>query len=120
MVFFSWQKTRPSGEHWSLIESGLEKAAIDVGRQLDLEVEVTRDSQGVAGSPLIFDEIKAKLDRCDVAVFDLTNVGTLENQRPCPNPNVLVELGYALHRLPTERILLVMNTVHVSVRPIAP
>ena len=42
-------------------------------------------------------------------------MGTLENQRPCPNPNVLVELGYALHRLPTERILLVMNTVHGGV-----
>lgn len=115
MVFFSWQKTRPSSEHWSLIESGLEKAAVDVGRQLDLEVEITRDSQGVPGAPLIFDEIKAKLDRCDVAVFDLTNVGKLVNERACPNPNVLVELGYALHRLPTERIVLVMNTEYGGV-----
>lgn len=71
---------------------------------------VESDTQGVAGAPDIAATIFAKIDRSDIFVADVSIIGTLAADRPSPNPNVLIELGYAKRALGLDRVILVCNT----------
>jgi hypothetical protein len=51
-----------------------------------------------------------KIDAASVFVPDLTFVGTRRDGRPTPNPNVLIEYGWALKSLTYYLIIPVMNT----------
>jgi hypothetical protein len=53
-----------------------------------------------------------KIDSAAVFVPDLTFVGTRRDQRPTPNPNVLIEYGWALKTLGHGRVVGVMNTAY--------
>jgi hypothetical protein len=70
---------------------------------------VDRDTQGVPGVPPIVDTIFTKIDAARIFVPDLTFVGKRIDGRPTPNPNVLVEYGWALKALGYTRIVPVMN-----------
>lgn len=109
-VFYSWQSDLPNATNRGLIERALQEAAKAITADDSIEVEpvIERDTQAVPGAPQIADTIFAKIAAADVLVCDVslvTNAG-----RPSPNPNVLIELGYGLHALGWERILLVLNT----------
>ena len=67
-----------------------------------------RDTQGVPGSPDIASTIFAKITAADVFVADISIIGASQS-RPTPNPNVLIELGYALKAMGHERVILVFN-----------
>lgn len=75
-----------------------------------VEPVIDRDTQNVPGAPDIGATILAKIDAAAVFVADVTIVGNTVTGKPAPNPNVLVELGYALKTLGWSRILLVQNT----------
>ena len=70
----------------------------------DATVELDKDTQGIAGSPPIAETILQKVEDCAVFVADLSFVGesksgfsnTSGKPRQFPNPNVLIEYGYAL------------------------
>jgi hypothetical protein len=78
----------------------------------EIEPVVDRDTAKVPGSPDIGQTIFAKIDRAAVFVCDVSIVNQArgEGDRPTPNPNVLVELGYASKSLGWERAIMVMNT----------
>ncbi len=86
----------------------------------DLEVEeplrdalqVDKDTTGVPGSPPIFQTILAKIDKASVFLADLTFSGLRPDDRPTPNPNVLIEYGWALRALGHPQVLGVMNTAY--------
>lgn len=63
----------------------------------------------MAGSPPIVDTILQKVRECAVFVADLTFVG-----KPCqfPNPNVLIEYGYALRCHSHDRLVGIINTAY--------
>jgi hypothetical protein len=63
----------------------------------------------VPGSPPIVETILRKIDNAAVFVPDLTFVGVRADNRPTPNPNVLIEYGWALKSLTYARIVPVMN-----------
>lgn len=70
-------------------------------------VIVDRDTVNVPGSPDIGDTIFEKIDRCDLFIADITLINDADSQyRRTPNPNVLIELGYAIKTLSWERIIL--------------
>lgn len=54
--------------------------------------------------------ILRKIDEAAIFVADLTTIGVSETGRQMPNPNVLIELGYAMKCMPLSRVLLVANT----------
>jgi hypothetical protein len=95
-----------------LIQDALERAAKAIREDDSIKVEpvVDRDTAGVAGSPDIAATIFEKIDASQVFVCDVSIINDQEKARPTPNPNVLVELGYALGVLKSERVLMVMNT----------
>jgi hypothetical protein len=84
-------------------DAQIEKAIRDEGLIVD------RDTQGVPGVPPIVDTIFNKIDAATIFVPDLTFVGKRVDGRPTPNPNVLVEYGWALNALGYNRIVPVMN-----------
>jgi hypothetical protein len=90
----------------------LEAAASRLAQDGVVEIEpvIDRDTQGVTGAPDIGVTILSKIDVADAFVADVTIVNAALGGRPTPNPNVLIELGYALKALGPERIVLVQNT----------
>ena len=55
-----------------------------------------QDTAGIAGWPDIASTILTKIEKCEVFVADLTPInGPEPDSRPTPNPNVMLELGYA-------------------------
>lgn len=116
-VFYSWQSDLPNSTTRGLIQNSIEAAV----RNMRDTVEVTadRDTQGVYGSPDIAETIFSKIDNCDIFVADVSAVTTYhvmdsEGQptdriKATPNPNVLVELGYAVRVLGWENVICIMN-----------
>ena len=90
----------------------LERAtkAIQSDATLGVEPVVDRDTAGVPGSPEIAATILKKITQAAVFVPDVSLVTSGEPLRSSPNPNVLVELGFAIAQLGWGRIVMVMNT----------
>lgn len=108
---------------------------------VSVEAVMDRDTAGVAGTPGISETIFQKINQCDVFVCDVSIVNAstdsiseasffqrilraiaevvLERtfkyrrvKRPTPNPNVILELGYAAARIGWNRVILVQNTAY--------
>ncbi len=115
-VFYSWQKDTPENIGFAFIEEALSITLTELHADITLdkarrELELDRDTQNTPGQPPIMDTILRKIDCAAVLVPDLTFVGKrLDNTRLTPNPNVLIEYGYAMKALTHERIVPVMNT----------
>ncbi|WP_442487444.1 hypothetical protein [Halomonas litopenaei] len=110
-VFYSWQSDSPGNTNRNLISTALESAIEEVRSDESIEVEpvIDRDTLGLSGSPDISQSIFSKIDQssafvCDVSILDS------KAKKPSPNPNVLIELGYAVKVLSWDRVILVMNT----------
>lgn len=111
LVFYSWASDHPNNTNRSFIERALHQAAKVVRADDTIQIEpvIDRDTQGVPGSPDIASTIFAKIDQADMFVCDISIVDD-QARRPAPNPNVLLELGYALKVLGPDRIIMVMNS----------
>lgn len=116
-VFYSWQSDSPPKANRNFIQTALKRAIEAVKAKESITVEPVSDSdtRNVAGAPKISDTIFSKVDASSVFVADVTiirrTVGkTARERKALPNPNVLVELGYALKALGDERLVLVANT----------
>src|SRR5580658_3386196 len=114
-IFLSWQADTSKTVGRNFIERTLERVVGRIGDDITLEeavrnVEVDRDTKNVPGSPPIVETIFGKIDKAAVFVPDLTFVGIRADGRPTPNPNVLIEYGWALKSLGHGRIVPVMNT----------
>jgi hypothetical protein len=68
-----------------------------------------QDTLGVGGSPRVADKILEKIAGAAVFVADITPVATTAKGKRIPNPNVMLELGYAMNQMDNERIVLVGN-----------
>jgi hypothetical protein len=114
-VFFSWQSDTPKREGRNLIEKALTAAVSRIAEDLTVEdavregLTLDKDTKDVPGSPPIFATILEKIDRAGIYVADLTFVGKNLTDEPIPNPNVLIEYGWALKSLGYRRIVAVMN-----------
>src|ERR1700678_3616365 len=112
-VFFAWESGRPAANHRNLIESAARAALAHLQADAVLEVDprLDKDTTGVPGTPAIAETIFSKIERADLFLWDGTFV-TGDGERPAPNPNVLIELGYAAAKIGWEFIIGVMNEHH--------
>lgn len=110
-VFYSWQSDLPNATNRGLIQTALEQVvkAIREDQSVAIEPVVDRDTVGVGGSPDIALTIFKKIELAALFVADVSIIGHA-GDRPTPNPNVLVELGYAKKALGPDRVLMIMNT----------
>ena len=110
-VFFSWQSDLPPELTTRVIRKAIEyaKRKIESKNQsvrLNLE-EATRNNPGSPDIPkTIFDKILSS----DIFICDITTINNNKNiKRKTPNPNVLIELGFASAILGWERIIMIFN-----------
>lgn len=110
-LFYSWQSDLP--ETRSIISWALARVAKNLQREGSVEevVRVDQATDGVAGWPEIASTILNKIERCGVFVADLTPINRQASVgRVTPNPNVMLELGYALATgMGRLRIICVLN-----------
>lgn len=112
VVFYSWQSDMPNSTNRGFIQKALEEAAKSIRKDDSIEIYpvIDRDTSGVPGSPDIVNTIFSKIDTSDIFACDVTIINQSVEPRPTPNPNVLIELGYAIKTLGLERIIMIMNT----------
>lgn len=112
VLFYSWQSDLPNRENRGLIGNSLEKATKNI---LDnnphvTEIEVVMDSRSEAGTPDLVSSIFSKIDNCDIFIADISLINPNSKERLTPNPNVLIELGYASRVLGWEKIICLFNS----------
>lgn len=127
-VFWSWQSDTPGKTGRHLIRDAL-KAAIEglrqpdeveepIERELKEDLHLDHDRQGVTGSPRLLETILKKIDTSLVFVGDVTPVARIAGSRKqglerrakrIMNPNVAIELGYALKSVTEMNVLMVLN-----------
>ena len=110
-VFYSWQSDLPNSTNRGFIEECLNRAVKQLKAESELSVDpcIDRDTQGVPGSPDIVATIFEKIESCSLFVCDVSIINSGAKERPTPNPNVLVELGYAIKTLSWSRVICVFN-----------
>lgn len=112
-VFYSWQSDLDKKTNHFFIRDALRAAIQQLQRNPDSDLEVRidldSDTQNTAGAPDIVRTIFDKIERCEIFVCDVSIIGETAGKRKTPNPNVLLELGYATRRLGWERIICVFN-----------
>ena len=94
--------------HWMEAKKQLDDD-LDIQDAVRGEVIVDQDTQGVTGSPPVAETIFKKIRECSAFIADLTPTCSGQIKRTAPNPNVLIEYGYALHALGDQRIIGVFN-----------
>lgn len=116
-IFYAWQSDRPGKTNRNLIKDALTKAIAELNEEAVItedprdEIEVDHDTRGVPGSPDISATILEKIDQAAVFVCDVTPIAERAGGTGAiPNPNVMLELGYAMKALDSKRIITVMNT----------
>lgn len=111
-IFYSWQSDLPNSTNRGFIQKALERAAGSIRDDESIKVEpvIDRDTIGVPGSPDIAETILAKIDGCHIFVGDVSIVNPDSEKRKTPNPNVMLELGYALKKLSFNGIIMVLNS----------
>ena len=57
----------------------------------------------------IIQTIMSKIEISTLMVADITPVGKTKHEKLLPNPNVLIELGYALRSVGDKRVIAIMN-----------
>lgn len=117
-IFYSWQSDSPNKTNRGFIEDVLNKVVKEISKDESIKIEpvIDRDTQGLAGSPDIKNAIFNKIDNADIFLADVSIINSSSNEkRKMPNPNVLIELGYALKALGDERLILVMNSTYGDV-----
>lgn len=107
-VFLSWQSDSDSETNCNAIRKAIKTA----GKRLStggLRVQPDEATRGASGSPNIFDQITKKIRDAQIFVADITTVTQPGAPRASANPNVLIELGYAIGELGWDRIILLFN-----------
>lgn len=111
IVFYSWQSDLPRETNRRSIENCIDEAIIKIKQEDDtIKINLDEAIRNESGSPHIPSTIFRKISECDIFVCDVTTINNSEScERKTPNPNVLIELGYAISVLGWERIIMVFN-----------
>ena len=131
-VFYSWQSDLPLETNKRLIRGAIRIASNqleDEFKGTDLHIIIDEATRDLPGSPHIPSAIFDKIASADAFICDITTInkevievitnlqsreGITKPQklRTIPNPNVMIELGYAIAHLGWDRIILLFNTYY--------
>jgi len=112
-IFYSWQSDLPNNTNWTFIEDSivLSTKELKKNKPISININVDRATREDTGSPDITESIFSKISNSSVFIADISIVNNSdENIRKTPNPNVLIELGYAARTLGWEKIICIYNT----------
>jgi hypothetical protein len=115
IIFYSWESDSPKETNLNAIRHALRDASSQLESEIDdTRIECDEATRDVSGSPNIPKTILDKIETSDIFICDLTTINTnvQKEYRRVPNPNVLIELGYAIATVGWERIIMLFNKVH--------
>lgn len=115
-IFYSWQSDLPGSDTRNIIQDSIKDAVRLLRDTVDIAAD--RDTKGEFGSPDIAQTIFSKIDDCDIFIADVSAVCQYETIdkdgnkkiKYMPNPNVMLELGYATHVIGWDRVICVLNS----------
>jgi hypothetical protein len=110
-IFYSWQSDLNSKLNRNFQLDCLKQAIKKLNNEFDLEepIREDHDTKGVLGSPDIASTILDKINSSDIFIGDISFVSKTD-KRSFSNPNVLIELGYAMSSMGDSRVINIMNT----------
>jgi hypothetical protein len=114
VVFYAWQSDTLERLNRHLIRFALNLAAKNISDDptTHVRVRIDADTEDVLGHVPVTDTILKKIAVCDAFVPDLTFVALTEVGKLVPNPNVMLEYGYALRAKSHSVMIPVMNTAY--------
>jgi predicted nucleotide-binding protein len=110
-IFFSWQSDLDNSQHRNYIEKCIKQALKNLSQNdlAQIYMDYDRDTLGRYGSPDITEVIFDKIEKSILFVCDVSIVTGGNGIRKSPNPNVLIELGFAVKQLGWERVICLFN-----------
>lgn len=111
-IFWSWQSDIDGKISRHFIKECLTEAIKEISNEISLDerLEIDHDTKGVLGSPSITDTILQKITESDLFIGDVTPIALAENGKKVMNPNVAIEMGYAISEKGDNNIITIMNT----------
>lgn len=109
-IFYSWQSDISKTRY--LIRDSIDEA-IDLAQEaIAIDAERDEATKNTTGSPNIVTTLFSKIDTCDLFIADISLCykSDQKGNKRAPNPNVLLELGYAVKTLGWERVICLCNT----------
>jgi hypothetical protein len=113
-IFWSWQSDYAETTCRHFIRDALADAIAQFIAESPIDEsdrpKLDHDTKSVPGMADIAATILNKIAGAAVFVADLTPIGQSPGGKRLPNPNVMIELGWAMHRPGWERVIGVLNT----------
>lgn len=100
-IFSSWQSDTDAKINNYFIRDSIKTSIKAIKTEVELDITLDRDTKNTTGSPQIIDTIFRKISSSDIFICDLTIINNnwqsrFYKSKKTPNPNVLIELGYAI------------------------
>lgn len=115
-IFWSWQSDSPGKTGRHFVHGVLSELLLELSDECGLREaersQLDHDTKDVTGWVAIAETVFQKIEQAAAFVADMTLTAETPAGKKCPNPNVLIELGYALKALGDASILLVWNTAN--------
>lgn len=116
-IFYSWQSDIPKTR--AFIRKQIDDAIRFINETETIEAERDEATKGLTGSPNIVESLYKKIESCDLFIADITSCykGVHREDKMSPNPNVLLELGFAAKCLGWSNIICLCNSDNKSNYP---
>lgn len=111
-IFYSWQSDLDESTNKRAIRGVLRGVCTSIeNKRQNVKLDIDEATRNKSGSPNIPDSIFEKISLADIFLCDITTINNSQDKDPkkVPNPNVLIELGFAIANLGWDRIVLVFN-----------
>lgn len=115
-IFYSWQSDLPKDSNSNAIRCCIQEASASIEKENpDNQILIDEATRGKSGSPDIPSVIFDKIQNCDIYVADISIISSKRANKKTPNPNVLIELGFAIKSIGWDRIILLFNKYYGKV-----
>lgn len=117
-IFWSWQSDTQGKTGRHFVKKAIETAIEELREEVEVDestrdlLHIDHDRKGVPGSPDLARTILDKINNSSVFIADVTPVGKTPEGKKILNPNVGIELGYALAKISDAGILMILNTFY--------
>lgn len=113
-IFYSWQSDLDPNTNLKAIRGELRSSQTKLETEIDnIRIVLDEATRNAPGSPDITNTLLEKISNSDIFICDLTSINNTEVKpesfRIVPNPNVLIELGFAISNLGWSRIIILFN-----------
>ena len=110
IIFYSWQNDLKPSTHRYFLDKCIQEAIKSLEKEANVYMEYDRDTMGLMGSPDITESIFDKINKSVLFVCDISIINSEAEGKKTPNPNVLIELGYAASKLGWERVICLFDS----------